>query len=209
MNNLYFPKPSKFDIYKDWFQGHEIEIYKVFIDSENYEACDEASKQWWTKNKRGGEWNPGLLNNPYDTRKTERVGILGEMAFGIMTGLPVNLSYKEFGNTTDFDVLKYGLDVKTAAKNYNAGLIRCIDEYGRSIPLESDIYAFTYVEFEDRNAKEATIVLVGYQTRNFILQRPIVPARKGYHKNYEIPYHELKPMSMFMSVYEKYQKTLN
>lgn len=206
MENLYYPKPSRFDVVKQWYNGFEIEVFKVFIDTDNYEACEESSNQWWTKNKSGGEWNPGLLNTTYDSRKTERIGILGEMAFGIMTGLPVNLAYKQFGNTTDFEVFKYSLDVKTAAKNYNAGLIRCIDEYGRSVSLSSDIYAFNYVECEDRNAKEATLVLVGYQTRNTIVTRPIVPARKGYHKNYEIPYHELKPMSMFMSIYQKYQK---
>jgi hypothetical protein len=205
MEGMYYPNSGHIETVKEWFNGHEIEVHKIKVDGKNYEACDEASKSWWTKNKKGGEWNPGLLNSPYDPRKTERVGILGEMAFGIMTGLPVNLAFKEFGNTTDFDVLKYTLDVKTAAKNYGAALVRCVDEYGRLMPLNNDIYSFAYLEFEDREAKEAIIAHVGYQTKSVLSSRPIVPARKGSHKNYEIPYHELKTMSMFMSVFQKYQ----
>ena len=76
---------------------------------------------------------------------------------------------------------------------------------GNSETVTFSGYSFAYLEFEDREAKEAIIAHVGYQTKSVLSSRPIVPARKGSHKNYEIPYHELKTMSMFMSVFQKYQ----
>lgn len=203
MDNLYFPARVDPDIHREWFNGAELDVHKIVVEGSNYEACDAASSAWWTKNKVGGDWNPGMLNSSADPRKTERVGILGEMAFGIMVGMPVNLGYKEFGNVTDFDVFSYGLDVKTAARNYGLALIRCVDEYGNRQELGSDIYAFAYIESEDKDAKKAVVSYIGYQTRDKIVSRPIVRARRGSHMNYEIPYSELKPMSKFVTLFNK------
>ena len=203
MDDLYFPTRVAPNVHREWFNGVELDVHKIVVRGSNYEACETASSAWWTKNKVGGGWNPGMLNSSSDPRKTERVGILGEMAFGMMTGMPVNLGYKEFGNVTDFDVFSYGLDVKTAARNYGLALIRCIDEYGKRQELGSDIYAFAYVESEDKAAGEAVISYIGYQTREKIVSRPIVCARRGNHRNYEIPYPELKPMSKFLSLFDK------
>lgn len=195
-------RPTGCEIVKcaEWFSGHELEVHKVTVSGDEYDMCDEASKQWWTTKKSGGGWNPGMLNNQHDPRKTERIGILGEMSFGALADMPVNLAYNEFGNTADFSVLSHPIDIKTAARGYGLALIRCIDEFGRPMEMKCDIYMFAYLDFEDRNARTATIAHVGYVTRSELGRRRVVRARKGAHKNYEIPYQELKPMSKFLKL---------
>lgn len=203
----YHPTGSQICLAKEWFNGHELDIHRVTISGEEYEMCDRASKGWWTAKKSGGGWNPGMLNSSHDPRKVERIGILGEMSFGALCGMPVDLEYNQFGNIADFKVLSHPIDIKTAARGYGLGLIRCIDEYGRQMEMRCDIYAFAYLEFEDKAARTATVAHVGYTTKSELLKRRIVRARKGSHKNYEIPYHELKPMSKFLRLLSRLRMT--
>lgn len=201
----YRPTGCEMSVTTEWFSGHELEVHKVTVSGEEYDMCDEASKQWWTTKKSGGSWNPGMLNNPHDVRKTERIGILGEMSFGALSGMPVNLEYNEFGNTADFRVMSHPIDIKTAARGYGLALIRCVDEFGRQVELGCDIYTFAYMDFEDRNARTATVAHVGYVTKSDLSGRQIVKARKGRHRNYEFPYHELKPISKFLGLLSKFE----
>lgn len=167
--------------------------FYAYVDEDAYAAVSEASHNMWCSRK-GGRWGAGLANSDEDPCKVERTGLLGEMAFGIMFGRPVNLDFKPHGFDYDFEVDGYRIDVKTSTKrpNDDIALIRCESDGGKEISLISDLYVFAYIDDEDRDSGWARVCVVGGLTKEKILEYPKVPARKGNHRNYEIPYGDLE-----------------
>lgn len=88
----------------------------VKISREDYKKCEEASHNYWAKNKKNAckAFRDGSINTPDDPAKAERVGLLGEMAFSNKTGLPVDFRYKHGGNPYDFLLGEIQIDIKTA-----------------------------------------------------------------------------------------------
>ena len=166
----------------------------VVISPEDYIACDESSRNMWA-NKKSGMYGKGLNNTDDDPFRVERVGRLGEMGLARLLGTYPDLAYKEGGDSGDIIFNGLSIDTQVAFRNYGCGLIYAINEWGNVITVKSDIYVFGYLKSEDRDANSAEIAYVGWAPRKLIMEQPILPARKGRHKNYEIEYSELLPLS--------------
>lgn len=162
----------------------------VRVDGDNYKRCVEAASNYWASSKNGN-YGRGLINSEDDPTKVERTGLLGEMAFSIMTGLPVDFSYKKGGDKTDFILNGKSVDVKTAASNYGANCIKAYTASGKYVFRELDIYVAAYV-VED-NGESAIVNLVGYELGSVIKEFTPKGARaKGLHKNFELDHKNLK-----------------
>ena len=164
----------------------------VRVEGDNYKKCVEAAKNYWASSKKGN-YGRGLINTEGDPTKVERTGLLGEMAFSIVSGLPVDFSYKKGGDKTDFILNGKTVDVKTAASNYKANCIKAYTPNGAYVFRELDIYVAAYIE-ED-NGEYAIVNLVGYELGSIIKGFPPKGARaKGLHKNFELDHKNLKQM---------------
>lgn len=167
---------------------------KIQIPPSLYQKCEECSQNRWS-NKKKGQFGRGLINNKEDPCRAERVGLLGEAALAQFIDRKVDYDYKEGGNPIDFQLNCCKIELKTAAKNYGCGLIRAKTANNTVIELKSDVYVFGYIETENRESREASVVLKGWLTKNEILRKcKIVPARIGNHYNYQIEYETLRPI---------------
>jgi hypothetical protein len=182
-------------VVKRLFNGKEQDCILVEVEGDEYTACDNASRNFWGSSKKG-TYGKGLLNSENDPCKTERMGLLGQMAFGKLTDEPVDLVYRHGGDKQDNLILgKYKLDIKCAARNYGANLIQKTNEFGKEQKIDKHIYVGSFLNSEDREEKKAEILLVGFCLRKDVLDAKVAPARKGRHINYEIPFEEMRPIN--------------
>lgn len=175
------------------FDGNFKKIYNVYINPDEYEICVKAAANMWANKKTGSDYNKGLINTKQDPHRAERTGKLGEMAMGKIVGLPMDTEYRQFGDEQDFIYRNNKINVKCTSEypSYEAGLTRCLSDKGFPIELVQDIYVYGYLKNENRQSKEANAVIIGYQTKEFIEKLEKVKARKGLHRNHEIPYADL------------------
>lgn len=180
----------------------DIDCITVKLTPEEWDICDQSSANMWT-NKKGGSYGKGLINTIEDPHFAERVGRIGEVAFSKISGLNVDLSYREKGDDQDF-ITKDGIsiDVKTSSKcpAYKQMLITG-EMRGKALELKSDYYVAAYLAHEDRINKKATVVIVGWCTREQGMAGGLKIGRKGtYYKNYEVHYRDLKPISELLEM---------
>lgn len=168
-------------------------FYHILLKKDEYKTCVDCACNMWANEKDGSKLNRGLLNSKRDPYRTERIGRLCEMGFGKLFDMPIDTEYKKFGDTMDFLYKKKKINVKGAARypSWEAGLVLACNNQGRKSELKQDIYVFGYMKNENKEQETANIVLVGYQTREFILRMKPVPARLEDHYNYEVPYSDL------------------
>jgi hypothetical protein len=162
-----------------------VECVVVEISGDEYEMCEDMKIT-----HKKDEYGKGLCNTKKDKHGAERAGKLGELAFAKMFGLPVDMSNREAA--VDFVFLGKTIDSKTAKSDYGANCIRIQNEYGGFRELKSDYYIAGFVEKDDRNAKEAAVVLVGYQDRDSLIKSGVKPARVGKHKNVEMSFSHVR-----------------
>ena len=178
-------------IENNYFNGIQKECVLVNIEGKDYEECVKAN--FWA-NKKGGVYGRGLGREDDDPHKPVRTGLLGQMAFGMLTDEEVDTEYREYGDQQDNLILGYKYDIKCSMKNYEKTLIYHISEKGRHIPVNKDCYVCSYVKKEDREKGEASIVIVGFALKKDVLECPVKPGIRGKHKNIEVPFHRLKPI---------------
>lgn len=170
----------------------------IEVSGEDYQECIRYSMNCWSNDKQKSHYNDGMLNTRKDTYKTERVGALGEMAFSLYVGLPVDFSYKKYGKEFDFKVGESLIDIKTSfgRSKYEISLLRCINEYDKYIRPNCNYYVTAYVESDNLEEGWAQVVLIGYHTLEQIIEQLPMPARSRYgrHQNYELSYHTSKPL---------------
>lgn len=168
----------------------------IEINKKEYIKVEELAKNMWSNTKKGF-YGKGMLNSKKDPFRVERTGRLGEMALSKYLQVPINDEFLQFGDETDFVYNNLKIDIKTAHKkpSYEAGLIRAMSYSGKKISLTSDIYVFAYIIEENKNTKSAKIKLVGWANKIDIEKLPLQPAKVGDHKNYEVPYSKLKPIT--------------
>jgi hypothetical protein len=190
----------------------EIEFYVgkrrcfvVEIEGEEYDVVVEASKDRWSNSKKGN-YGTGLINTDKDPCYAERTGLLGEFGAAISFNLSVDISYQE-GGDKGWDFLLFGakLDTKNEAKlyPYEVGWVYAVNDWNKPVPLKSDIYVFSYTLEERRRERHASIVMVGYATKDMIEESPLKPGvRKGSkHKNREISFGKLRPIGELWNLY--------
>ncbi len=201
-----YPKPvAQPQIVKRLFNNKEKKCVLVEVEGEEYVACDYASRNFWGSSKKG-TYGKGLLNSENDPRKTERIGLLGQMAFSKLIDEPVDLAYRHGGDKQDNLIFgKYKIDIKCAARNYGANLIQKTNEFGKEQKIDKHIYIGSFLDSENREEKKAEILLVGFCLRKDVLGAKVAPARKGNHINYEIPFEEMRPIINLITTIKDYK----
>lgn len=193
----------------DWQIDQEVNmsVFTVDIFGEDYSKC--CGKKIWSVEKTPSAWTKGIINSANDREKAERIGYLGESAFGFVFNKPVDFSYVEGGdNGVDFAFGNSTIDVKTAKCHpvYDAGLVRARFK-GVKLPLSSKIYVFAHVDHENQSANTARVTLLGFELRDDLKNRKEKPAKsKSPHMNYEVPYREMKSMHDFLKVCNKFSQ---
>lgn len=155
--------------------------------------------QWSTRNDKFYRWGAGMINTDTMPYKAELVGILGEIAFSKISGLPVDTEYKKNGNSYDFyaqintSKRNVNIEVKTRLKDYGDVYIKRYDENNRIINLKSDIYVFCHIKTSWKkiensvlNQEEISNVKIsvdGVISKKRLEKQEIKPAFKGSHKN--------------------------
>lgn len=169
------------------------EICAVVVEGEDYDQCVEASKNQWSSSKSGN------YLNPKDQFQAERTGLLGEMAFAMIFGLPVDLSYRETGDDGWDFMLSSGhkIDVKTniGYQRFNPSYcIRFQEETFETHRLNADIYVVGYIYSEDKENKKAVVYLVGCEKVGDMLNDESYhqPSRYGSWTNIELQYYKLR-----------------
>lgn len=197
---------SQHNIINRFYNRKEVECIVVDIEENEYIACEKAANNYWSSGKKGF-FGAGTINTKDDETKTERTGLLGQMAFGKLVNEPVDLVYRRYGDEHDNLILnKYKVDVKCAARDYGANLIQKTNEFGVEQRMNKDIYVCSYVKSEDRNKKKAVVVAVGFCLLKDVLNAKVAPARRGNHINYEIYFHKLQPMTKLIETIGKYKQ---
>lgn len=145
--------------------------------------------------KKCSEYGKGLINNNRDPFKVQRTGLLGEAAFAIWSGLPLDLSYKPGGDHSDFLIRGCRLDVKCAYRNYQMNLIvRREFDGGKFHPLK-DIYVGSYIVYDFPVHWSAQVCLLGYNVRSEIEKVPVTPSTRGVHLNTRLLHRDLRPLN--------------
>ena len=162
----------------------------VEIEGEDYEICDKYSKMYWANSKKG-RYGSGLCATQSDPYKPVRVGMMGELAFAKLFGVDVDFTYREGGDRSDFLIGRYHVNVKCAMEDRCVGLVYCENDWGKDVKVTSDFYVFSYIR-KDRN-----VTFVGYADHEMVIasERRFGRAKNSKHRNYEVDYNDLKPMS--------------
>jgi hypothetical protein len=200
---------SNYSVKTYYFDQVALDCFSVIIQSSDWHVCNEKSRNLWCNEKKGF-YGTGMANKNNDKYKVSRTGLLGEMAFAKVFELSVDLEYRKYGDSGKDFTLGPGktIDVKTATtlQPYRSGLVRVRNEQGKNIPLNSDIYVFGFIKNESLHKKTATVVLVGYEMKENMLNiTPVLGRKNGSkHMNCEVKYCNLKPMSLLLRAHEKF-----
>lgn len=171
------------------------------VEGDDYESC--ANVEMWSSKKKGN-YGKGLSNSDEDSKRVERTGKLGEMAFAKACGLGVDLNYRKFGDDCDFLLMGLRIDVKTSMSNRGYGTIYAKAPGGRLIDLKCDRYVFAHIVVDDREKRHAIIDIVGYLKRSQLENEPLFPGwRGGGHHNFVFKYKELEPISKIIMATRK------
>jgi len=192
-------------IAKRQFNGREKECIVVEVEGQEYEECERASQggNFWG-NSKPGAYGAGLGATKDDKYKPARTGILAQMAFGKLTGLPVDTEYKRGGDRQDNLIFGYKADMKCAMRYREDVLIYHTNEWGKKIPLDKDIFVCAYIEQENREKKSAIVVMTGFALKQDVEKCNVEPGRKGNgHLNYVLPVDTLRPMTKLVDAINK------
>jgi len=179
-------------------------IYKIKVTGEEYTICVESSKgnNFWSNSKEG-VYGEGLCKQDNDPFKPARMGKLGECAFSKLFGISFDISYREKGDNYDFLINGVSIDVKTTGpkRRKGPGLVLRVNEKGYEIPVNKDIYVFSYCGFDDTLWKQAEINFVGWCTKKELLTFPVENGILGNgHKNIVVPFDKLSSMEKLFKV---------
>lgn len=178
----------------------DVPCFVVGVTGSDYEMCDKIAHTWHA-NKKPGAFGSGLRKTPNDPCKPVRVGLLGKVAFAQVFGGDVLIKTIKGGTRYDFEM--NGLQtvrVKMAMGNReNEGLVQSVDEYGKVIKLESEIYVFGYMRYEERINYVAQLCFVGAMRTKDVMSMPQKPGKLGKgHMNYVVPYSKMEPMDKLL-----------
>lgn len=178
---------------------------RIKISGEEYILCEESSQRYYSNSKKGF-FGSGIINSASDPCKVTRIGMLGELTISKFLGVPPDFSYIHNGDSQDFAFNGYTIDVKTAARDYGAALIRCRSEKGRYVFKPMDVYIAALIEEEDREKQFASVCIKGWATLDFVKKLPETPARVGKHMNYELKFGELQGIGRLKAYLKKPKK---
>lgn len=157
----------------------------IVISGTNYRKCAENAFNM-ACNKKTGSFGRGVINTKDDPRKVERSGRIGEQAYAIYMDKEVDWSYRPKGDTKDFDLGNFAVDVKTSSynprKKTDRALIKYIDaQYGK-VNLKSDIFVACEITHEDIDNEVAQVEIHGWLSQSEVHNLPRKPGIYGYLK---------------------------
>ena len=201
---MYEPeKLNYFQVVKYQFKKKDVECIVVRIEDEEYRECEHASSSFWCNSKKGA-YGKGLGATKYDEHKPVRTGLLGQMAFGKLTGLPVDTEYREGGDEQDNLIFRHKIDIKCSMSKRDESLIYHSSANGIKIPLDKDIYVCSYIQQEDRMNKSAIVVMTGFALKEDVEVCKVAMGKKGNgHLNYELPINTLRPIKKLIDCINK------
>ena len=217
----YFLIPDK--IVEVKFYGKSCVCYEVVISGEEYIICADPNRDMYYKTGKGA-FPEGMLNSKDDPNRVGRIGFLGEFAFAKLFGLSVDLGFHDRGDQYDFLIalptkeegVKYlRIDFKTASmyRDRDKGRIICKKYDGANLELRKDIYVFGYVDYDNRQKREAKVVIVGYCTKGYIekfhnelIEGVMTTYSDRPYFNKQVPFDELLPIGDLLKAYRQVQK---
>jgi len=201
MNSFHSLQIEQPKVIKKNYFGFVLNCFSIRIKGIDYDTCKEqrqGSKFWG--NQKKGIYGKGLCATELDPFKPARMGLIGEVAFGKIFNLPVNVGYEEKGDKYDFLIGPKSINVKLAGSDSGVGLIRHSNQNNKIMPLKQDIYVFGILEKEEID-EYADVLLLGYILKQDIFSMSSVQkARIGLHFNYEVPYFKLKSISHLLYI---------
>jgi hypothetical protein len=179
----------------------DIDCVTVKLTPEEWKVCHDVSSNMWA-NSKTGHYGKGLINTKEDPYFAERVGKLGEVAFSKISGLPVDTKYKDKGDDFDFITDAGKIDIKTSCKlpSYKKLLVTGATSTRKLYDIKSDIFVSAFLAYEDREARKATIVIVGWCNKDQLMKGGLQKGRAGKHFNYEVHYRNLRPIAELLEM---------
>ena len=196
----------------------------VRLDEKNtQDACKRAIDFEKFKKWNNNKYTKGIINSAKDPHKAARIGNMGEQAFHLVTGLPLDRAIREHGNRKDFIIdienRHINIEVKTQQKEHEDGKfanLYWIKAKGKNDKnyrkLNADFYVFCLLHSLDKkkdDAKWAYVELVGWITKkDFDANKTIGPAVSSLsnHLNYYIHRKFFLNMDDFIIKCDKYLK---
>jgi len=171
------------------------------VSVSDYLKCVDYSKNTWGS-KKPGAYGKGIGNDRNDPNRIERVSKISELVVSEMFKVEEpDYEYRHGGDRgSDLEICGLKVDIKCSMRNYGAAVFKGVYGSGRS-SLKSDIYIFAYLDGEDRIAHRASIVVVGYLTREEISKLELVPPRKKFTTacvNYDIKHEDMHPIEQLI-----------
>ena len=192
---LYRPSPEEATVIFADYEGVRMEAFAIDVGGQDYMVCEEHSKKRWS-NKKTGFYGSGIMNTDEDPYRVERIGLLGEVAFGKIFDWPVDLTYRKGGDKNDFQIGDISIDVKTSFSESGKSRVLHTNSRGKKVISYKDLYVVSFLDFDYPDLAHAAIIFVGYVTRGYLEDRSVVPAPhpKATHLNQEILFQECSPM---------------
>jgi hypothetical protein len=169
----------------------------IEIGVTDYLKCCDYSENNWSKSKPG-RYGKGIGNNANDPNRIERVSKISELAVSQLFGVEEpDYEYRKGGDGgSDLEICGLSVDIKCAMRPGTRNYFKGIDKIGRST-VKADLYIFAYLEGENRLAHKAAIVVVGYLTKQQVMDQELKVPSKGWSKqkcNYEIEHSVMLPI---------------
>lgn len=197
MHPIHIQEPR---IITQYFRDKEVECFSVDVTDEEYDLCEHHSHKFWSNDKPGA-YGKGLANTESDSAKVTRIGLLGQMAFAKIFNQPMDFEYREKGDKYDNKIGSWTYDIKCAMRNYGRGLIYHTNEWGTKLPLDKNIYVFSFLQSENKEEKRATIIFVGFALQEDVLLCKVQKGIRGNgHLNYVVNFHEVKPIKNLLEL---------
>lgn len=171
---------------------------RVILDSDEVAIAKEVSKNWGTQTWGDCGYNGGLLNSESDPRRTERIGIYGQIAFGKLMNRPVDLAYRADGDAYDDYFRERSIDVKTAKQHCSRGLVTAAKSKHRAM-RHKDIYVFSFLEFE--SDPQVYIQFAGALALKDFSVNWLKVSPYG-HLNWSVPYGSLNPIPKLIEYWQ-------
>lgn len=162
------------------------------VSVSDYIKCCQYSSNTWGATKSGA-YGAGISNSKEDPHKIERISKISELVVSQLFQVDEpDFEYRKGGDGgSDLEICGLKVDIKCATRDYGANVFK-----GTS-GLKSDLYIFAYLEGEDRIAHKASVVIVGYLTKDEIKKLKLVPPRRNFTTrciNYDIKHEDMLPI---------------
>lgn len=190
-----------------YYEGLKREIVAVVLPATtvNYIysiSGNRGSTEWGTLGDNG---RGGIINDKKDPYRAERVGLMGEFGLSALLEIPVDDELKKQGDLGWDFILNDGSKVDTKCREkWYGNLLYNQTAYGTSDKkheMHSDYYVACYLRHLE--TKFAVIDIYGYQTKEFIIERPIQRAYKGGHWNREVRWDQLLDIRQLVELHKK------